>query len=61
MWNVNCVVIPAVTGAAGKITKVLRKHLEAIPGNIQYIRYRRQLYLEHRTYCGKYCRLELRT
>jgi hypothetical protein len=31
-WNVKCVIIPAVTGATGTVTKGLRKNLEAAPG-----------------------------
>jgi phosphoenolpyruvate synthase/pyruvate phosphate dikinase len=31
MWNVKCVVIPAVTGATGIVTRGLRKNLEAKP------------------------------
>jgi hypothetical protein len=32
MWNMKCMVIPAVTGATGMVTGSLRKSLEAIPG-----------------------------
>ena len=36
-------------GPTGTVTKGLKKHLKAIPENIQYIRYKRQLYLEQHT------------
>ena len=32
MWNIKCMIIPIITGATGIVTKVLKKHLEAIPG-----------------------------
>jgi hypothetical protein len=32
MWNMKCFVIPVITGAAGKVTKGLKKYLETIPG-----------------------------
>jgi hypothetical protein len=32
MWNMKCMIIPAVTGATGIVTIGLRKNLEAIPG-----------------------------
>jgi hypothetical protein len=32
MWNVKCVIIPAVTGATGIVTRGLRKNLEAAQG-----------------------------
>jgi hypothetical protein len=28
MWNMNCVITPAVTGATGIVTRGLRKNLE---------------------------------
>jgi hypothetical protein len=32
MWNVECMDIPVITGATGRVTEVLKKNLEAIPG-----------------------------
>jgi hypothetical protein len=32
MWNIKCMIIPAVTGATGMVKEGLRKNLEAIPG-----------------------------
>jgi hypothetical protein len=32
MWRMKCMIIPAVTGATGVVTKGLRKNLEATPG-----------------------------
>jgi hypothetical protein len=32
MWNLKCTIIPVITGATGRVTKNLRKNLEAIPG-----------------------------
>jgi hypothetical protein len=32
MWNLKCKIIPVITGATGRVTKGLRKNLEAIPG-----------------------------
>jgi hypothetical protein len=31
MWNMKCVVMSVVTGAAGLVTKVSKKNCEAIP------------------------------
>jgi hypothetical protein len=32
MWNMQCMIIPVVTGVTGMVTKGLKKNLEAIPG-----------------------------
>jgi hypothetical protein len=32
MWNMKCMIIPVVIGAAGIVTRSLRRNLEAIPG-----------------------------
>jgi hypothetical protein len=32
MWNMQCVIIPVVTGATGMVTRGLQTNLEAIPG-----------------------------
>ena len=32
MWNMNCMIIPVITGATGVVTKGLRKYLEVISG-----------------------------
>ena len=32
MWNMKCVIVQAITGTIGGVTKGLRKKLEAIPG-----------------------------
>jgi hypothetical protein len=32
MWNLKCTIIPVTIGATGRLTKSLRKNLEAIPG-----------------------------
>jgi len=31
MWNLKCTIIPVIIGAAGIVTKSLRKNLEDIP------------------------------
>jgi hypothetical protein len=31
MWNLKCTIIPVITGAAGIVTRSLRKNLEAVP------------------------------
>ena len=44
IWNMKCtnMFIPVITGANGTVTKGLRKNLEDIQENIQYIQYRRE-------------------
>jgi hypothetical protein len=32
MWNTKCTIIPEITGATGRVTKDLKRNLEAIPG-----------------------------
>jgi hypothetical protein len=32
MWNLKCTIIPIVIGATGKVTRSLKKNLEAVPG-----------------------------
>jgi hypothetical protein len=32
MWNLKCTIIPVIIGVTGRVTKNLRKNLEAIPG-----------------------------
>jgi hypothetical protein len=32
MWNLKCTIIPVIIGAAGTVTRSLRKNLEAISG-----------------------------
>jgi len=32
MWNLNCTIIRATTGAAGIVTRSLRKNLGTVPG-----------------------------
>ena len=32
MWNLKCTIIPIIIGAAGIVTRSLRKNLEAVPG-----------------------------
>jgi hypothetical protein len=32
MWNLKCRITPVIIGATGKVTKSLKKNLEAIPG-----------------------------
>jgi hypothetical protein len=32
MWNLKCMIIPVIIEATGRVTKSLRKNLEAIPG-----------------------------
>jgi hypothetical protein len=32
MWNLKCTIIPVIIGATGRVTKSLRRNLEAIPG-----------------------------
>jgi hypothetical protein len=59
MWNLKCKIIPVIIGAAGIVTKVLRKYLKPYQEIIQQIHYNRQLYLEHHTQYGQYCSLQL--
>jgi hypothetical protein len=33
MWNVKTRVLPAISGAAGTISKSFRKYVSSIPGN----------------------------
>ena len=35
MWDMECMIIPAITGATGIVTKGLKKKLEALTGNFQ--------------------------
>ena len=44
IWNMKCtnMFIPVITGANRTVTKGLRKNLEDIQENIQYIQYRRE-------------------
>jgi len=32
MWNLDCTIIPIITGASGIVTRSLRNNLEAVPG-----------------------------
>ena len=32
MWNLKYTIIPVITGASGRVTRGLRKNLEAVPG-----------------------------
>ena len=32
MWNLKCTIMPIIIGAAGIVTRSLRKNLEAVPG-----------------------------
>ena len=32
MWNPKCTIIPVIIGATGRLTRSLRKDLEAVPG-----------------------------
>jgi hypothetical protein len=32
MWNLKCTITPIVIGATGKVTRSLKKNLEAVPG-----------------------------
>jgi hypothetical protein len=32
MWNMKFIIVPVIIGANEVVTKVLKKHLEAIPG-----------------------------
>jgi hypothetical protein len=59
MWSLKCEIIAIIIGATGIVTKGLRKYLDAVPGNIQHIHYKRQLYLEHHTQYGQYCSVNL--
>jgi len=34
LWNLKCTIIPVIIGAAGIVTRSLRKNLEAIPGKL---------------------------
>jgi hypothetical protein len=47
MWNVKCMRIPAVIGAAGIVTKRLKKYLGTIRGKHSVDSLQRWLYMEH--------------
>jgi hypothetical protein len=32
-WNIKCTIIPVITGTTGTVTKGLKKHLKAVPGD----------------------------
>ena len=32
MWNLKCTIMPIIIGAAGIVTRSLRKNFEAVPG-----------------------------
>jgi len=32
MWNLKCTIMPVITGTTGRVTRSLKKSLEAIPG-----------------------------
>jgi len=32
MWNLKCTIVPVIIGAAGIVTRSLRKNLETVPG-----------------------------
>ena len=34
MWNLKCTIVPVIIGAAGILTRSLRKNLEAVPGKL---------------------------
>ena len=52
-------VIPVITGATGKVTKGLRRKLEAIPGKCSIDSLQKTAVLEHQTKYGKCCSLIL--
>jgi hypothetical protein len=60
MWNRKCVITTVITGTTGVVIRVLKKNLEAISVNIQWIHYNRQLYWKFHTLCGKYCSLKVK-
>ena len=33
MWNMTCVIVPAIRGATGIVKNGLKKNLKAVPGN----------------------------
>jgi hypothetical protein len=43
MWILKCIVTLVIIGANGIVTKVLKKNLEAIPGEYSTDHYKRQL------------------
>ena len=47
MWNLKFTIIPVIIGATGKVTRSLRKNLEAVPGKHSIDSLQKQLYLEH--------------
>jgi len=44
MWNVKTKVIPVIIGATGSISKLFRKYMNNIPGNMKSRNYRKQPY-----------------
>jgi hypothetical protein len=36
MWNTQCTTVPVITEATGKVTKGLKKNVEAIPGKHRF-------------------------
>jgi hypothetical protein len=49
MWNMKCMIIPAVMGATGIVTTGLKKHLEYIEGKHAADPLQQTAVLEHHT------------
>jgi hypothetical protein len=55
-------ILPVITGATETVTDDLKKNFELITGKYSVDSVDdRELYLEHHTFCGKYCYLQLET
>jgi hypothetical protein len=48
-WNMNCMVIPVITGATAMVTNGLKKIWKPYQENTQSIHYKTQLYWKHHT------------
>ena len=57
MWNLKCTIIPILIGATGRVTRSLRKNMEAVPGKHPIDSLQKTAILG--TSCGKYCSLKL--
>ena len=59
MWNVNCLIIPVITGATGVVTEDLKNNLEAIPGKYSVDSLQKTAMLGTSHLTRKYCSLKV--
>jgi hypothetical protein len=55
----KCLIFPVITGATETVTKDLKTKLEIITGKYSVDSVKRELSLEHHTFYGKYCYMQL--